>query len=121
MEIVAFITTESGDDLIVSFAVQAAADASEIESLILLRTPKYEPLLPECERGVRVSFERHPDDEDDFLMAVEYAAAAGTVRVRTRLHESELDVGKVEAKELKRMSRMLHKLNYDRKFETAGF
>ncbi|MEA3090591.1 MAG: hypothetical protein QOJ04_1933, partial [Caballeronia sp.] len=45
METVAFISTENGDDLIVSFAVIDPADPTEIESLTLLRTPKYEHLL----------------------------------------------------------------------------
>ena len=44
METVAFITTETGDDLIVSFAVcPTDDDPTEVESLTLLRTPKYEP------------------------------------------------------------------------------
>ena len=42
MERVSFITTEEGDDLILSFAMQRHDDASEIETLILMRTPKYE-------------------------------------------------------------------------------
>ena len=64
MERVSFITVETGDDLILTFAVQCHDDASEIESLILMRTPKYESFLEEHERGVGVSFERHEDDED---------------------------------------------------------
>ena len=64
MERVAFITSETGDDLILSFAVQCPDDPSEIESLILTRTPKYEFIFEEHERGVRVSFERHEDDEE---------------------------------------------------------
>nr|WP_199242084.1 hypothetical protein [Paraburkholderia sp. BL8N3] len=47
-----FISTENGDDLIVSFAVVDPTDATEIDSLTLLRTPKYEHLLGDWERGV---------------------------------------------------------------------
>ena len=54
MERVDFITAESGDDLIVSFAIRLA-EPGEIRSLTLLRTPKYEFLLDESERGVQVS------------------------------------------------------------------
>jgi hypothetical protein len=43
METVAFISTENGDDLIVSFAVIDPADPTEIESLTLLRTPMLKP------------------------------------------------------------------------------
>ena len=43
-EVVAFITIEEGDDLIVSFAI-ADEELGEIVSLTLLRTPKYEFIL----------------------------------------------------------------------------
>lgn len=67
METVAFISTENGDDLIVSFAVIEPADPTEIDSLTLQRTPKYEHLLEDRERGVRVSFERYLEDDDELL------------------------------------------------------
>ena len=76
MERVSLITVESGDDLILSFAVQRHDDPSEIESLILMRTPKYEFILEEHERGVEVSFERHEDDQDDYLQKVDYVETA---------------------------------------------
>src|SRR5436190_1929460 len=117
MDTVAFITTESGDDLIVSFAVQDLEEPSEIESLTLLRTPKYEFIVTEDERGVSVSFERHAGEEVDYLTAVEYLEAESTVRVRTLSHEYELDVRKVDAKELKKMRQVLREMNYDQKFQ----
>ena len=52
-EVVAFITIEEGDDLIVSFAI-ADEEPGEIVSLTLLRTPTYEFILPTDERGVSV-------------------------------------------------------------------
>jgi hypothetical protein len=66
-----FISTENGDDLIVSFAVIDPADPTEIESLTLLRTPKYEHLLADWERGVSVSFERYVEDDDELLEELE--------------------------------------------------
>ena len=120
MDTVAFVTTESGEDLILSFAVQDLEDPSEIESLILLRTPKYEFIVEEDERGVSVSFERYADEEDDYLKAVEYLEAESTVRLRTMSHEYELDVRKVDAKELRKMRQILRKMNYDQKFQTSG-
>jgi hypothetical protein len=47
---VEFITTEDEADLIVSFAIAPAAE----RSLTLLRSPQYEHLLPEEERGITV-------------------------------------------------------------------
>ena len=87
IDTVAFITTESGDDLILSFSLQDLEDPSEIESLILLRTPKYEFIVEKDEHGVSVSFERYPDEEDDYLKAVDYLEAEGTVRLRTLARE----------------------------------
>jgi hypothetical protein len=46
-ELVAFITTQTGDDLIIAFAVCQPDDPTEIESLIIVRTPKYEFFLEE--------------------------------------------------------------------------
>jgi len=120
MERVSFITVETGDDLILTFAVQCHDDASEIESLILMRTPKYESFLEEHERGVGVSFERHEDDEDDYLQKIDYAEADAIVRIRTSSRKYELDVRKVDSDDLKKMRTVLRKMNYDQKFETSG-
>ena len=123
MERVTFITSETGDDLILSFAVQRPDDPSEIESLILMRTPKYEFIFEEHERGVRVSFERHESDEDekdDLLQKIDYAESDAIVRIQTSSQEYELDVRKVDADELKKMCKILKKMNYDQNFQTSG-
>ena len=120
MERVTFITTEAGDDLILSFAVQRPQDPSAIDSLILMRTPKYEFIFEEYERGVKVSFERHDDDGDDFLQKIDYIEADAIVRIQTSSQEYELDVRKVGADELKKMRNILKKMNYDQKFQTSG-
>ena len=68
-EAVSFITTEDSDDLIVSFALEDD-EPGEVVSLILLRTPKYESLLPEDERGVSVSHEVDFEDEDQNFSSI---------------------------------------------------
>jgi len=120
MERVSFITTETGDDLILAFAVQRPDDPSEIDSLILLRTPKYECFLEEHERGVGVSFERHEHDEHDLLQKFDYAKADSIVRIQTVSQQYELDVRKIDPDELKEMRKLLKKMNYDQKFQTSG-
>src|SRR6266480_2596760 len=100
MERVTFITTEAGDDLILSFAVQRPQDTSAIDSLTLIRTPKYEFVFEEHERGVKVSFERHDDDKAEFLQKIDYVEADAIVRIQTSSQEYELDVRKVDADEL---------------------
>ena len=106
--------------MVLSFAIQRPDDPAAIESLILMRTPKYEFIFEEHERGVHVSFERYDDDEDDLLLKFDYVEADAIVRIQTSFHEYELDVRKVDAGELKKMRKILKKMNYDQKFETSG-
>jgi hypothetical protein len=120
MERVSFITVETGDDLVLSFAVQRHNDPAEIESLILMRTPKYEFIFEEHERGVKVSFERHENEEDDFLRRIDYSESDATVRIQTSSLKYELDIRKVGAEEVKKMRELLKKMNYDQKFQTTG-
>ncbi len=121
VERVSFITAETGDDLVLSFAVQCPDDPSEIESLILMRTPKFEFILEEHERGPKASFERHDDDDEEVMLTrVEYVEADAMVRIQTSSWEYELDVRKVSADELTEMCELLRRLNFDHKFETAG-
>ncbi|MBM3119482.1 MAG: plasmid pRiA4b ORF-3 family protein [Chloroflexi bacterium] len=65
-----FITTEKGDDLIVSFTIAAGDFPGDILSLTLLRTPKFEFILDRNERGVSVFWEED-EDESELLLAVE--------------------------------------------------
>jgi|SRR5271157_3998108 len=118
MERVAFITAETGDDLVLSFAVQCHDDASEIESLILMRTPKYEFILEEYERGVSVSFRQF--EEGDMLQKVDYSAEDGVVCIQTASRKYELDVHKVDPDDIKKMRRLLKKMNYDQSFQASG-
>jgi hypothetical protein len=123
MERVMFITTEGGDDLIVSFAVQSRddpMDSTSVESLTLMRTPKFEFILDEHERGVRVTFDRHDRDDDDFLQKVEYAESEAIIRIQTSSRKYELDLRKVGPDDLKRMRQILKKMNYDQKFQASG-
>ena len=93
-----FITTEDGDDLIVSFAV-AGDFSGDVLSLTLLRTPKYEFILDSDERGVSVSWEED-EDESELLRAVE------------RSH--------VNGDDLSPMRKVLHKMNFDRAIKLTG-
>lgn len=113
MEHVEFITTESGDDLIVSFAL-SAGEPGEIRSLILQRTPKFEFLFDKSERGVRFSDE-DTWDEDDMLQSIEISQDA--ISLRTLQRDYALDIRGVDRKELKRAEKVLRKMNYDGAFE----
>jgi hypothetical protein len=121
MELVAFMSNEMGDDLIVSFAVCPPDDPSQIESLTILRTPKYEGFLYEWERGAAVSFEREkPTDERVLLREVVYVPAEKRVTVRTDRRTYKLDVRKVDPKELSEMCQVFRKMNFDSSIQLTG-
>jgi len=113
MERVSFITTESGKDLIVSFAIEAS-DFGEVKSLTLLRTPKYEFLLDEAERGVNVSHEDFLGDEDDYLEEIELSRTV--VRITTSHRRYTLDVRSVDDGEIREVEKILKKMNLDNRF-----
>ncbi len=119
METVSFITTETGDDLIVTFAVGTGDDPGDVESLMLIRTPEYEKMLEDWERGVKVSFGEFTD-EDAYLEEVHYDENAAVVRLKTDLETYELDVRRVDRRELKAMCKMLLKMNFDGRVQLSG-
>jgi len=114
MEYVSFITIQSGDDLIVSFAIPGA-DPSDVKSLTLLCTPKYEFILDDAERGVNVSYDDFPDDEDDLLEEVHIEGRG--VRITTSHRSYTLDVRDVDRKEIGEAKKILERMNFDSRFK----
>lgn len=117
MELVSFISIEDEPpDLIASFAIWEA-ECDDIRSIIMMRTPKYEPILDESERGVRVSDEDWPNDEGDMLKKIEFGD--NFVKISTNNHQFDLDLRKVEKDEIKEMIAILEKMNFDNCFELS--
>ena len=115
MEIVSFIEIEDNPpDLILSFAVWQP-ELDDIRSIILMRTPEFELLLDESERGVAVSDEVWPDDEDDRLIKIELGD--NLARITTNYHKIELDLRKVDQEEIEQAKAILQKMNFDHSFE----
>jgi len=112
LEYVEFMTNEDGDDLIVSFAL-SWGDPGEVRSLILQRTPKYEFLIDESERGVHFSDEAYWEEED-WLLSIEFGREV--VRLETQFHDYVLNVSEIERREWKQAKRVLKKMNFDRAF-----
>jgi len=119
MDLVDFITTQTGDDMILSFAVQDPNDPLEMESLIFIRTPKSEFIFDEYERGVHASFDRFSDD-DDFLEEAQFSEQQMTILLKTRAHSYHLDLRKVDRKELRAMRKLLRKMNFDGRLKLSG-
>lgn len=111
-----FVTTEDGDDLIVSFAIPGDF-AGDVLSLTLLRTPKYEFILDPDERGVSVSWE---EDEDEYELLVGVERSGDKVKLTTTRREFALDVSRVDDRELRRMRKVLQKMNFDGAIRLIG-
>jgi hypothetical protein len=113
-ELVEFITTEEGDDLIVSFAI-TDVEPGNIVSLTLLRMLKYEVFLPPHERGVSVSHESSPS-EDVLEVLQRMRLAPPLVTIETTRRRYELDVSEVDDRELQSAQRLLKRMNFDGHF-----
>jgi hypothetical protein len=113
MEHVAFITTEQGDDLILSFAIESQ-EPGEVKSLILMRTPKYEFVFDDHERGVNVSHEDFPERDDELLRRIEVRSDG--IMIESTHNRFQLDVSRVERKEIEKACVILRKMNFDDRF-----
>ena len=115
MELVSFISIENDPpDLILSFAIWQP-ELDDIRSLILLRTPGYESILDETERGVKVSDEAWLDDEDDMLKEIEFGD--DIVRIITDHHQFDLDLRKVDKEDIEQAKSFFKRMNFDNRFE----
>ena len=101
-----FITVEqSRADLILSFAIAPSAECS----LVLLRSPPYELLLPEEERGISISMVPRDHDVDrNLLLSVLWEATR--VELRSQLRTYVVDVSMVEKKEISAGQKLLRKM-----------
>ena len=115
MELVSFISIEDEPpDLILSFAIWQP-ELEDIRSLILLRTPEYEFILDETERGVKVSDETLMDSEDGMLKEVEFSD--DFVRIITDHDQLDLDLRKIDNEDIEQAKTFLEKMNFDNRFE----
>lgn len=118
METVAFISIEDDPpDLILSFAVWQP-EVDDVQSLVLMRTPEYEVLLDQSERGVTVSYEDWPDSEDEKLKKIQFGD--DLVRIITTDHQLDLYLGKVGIEEIEEAKSTLKRMNFDNCFEMQG-
>jgi hypothetical protein len=98
-----FISVEGGKDMIVSFAI--APDAHK--SLTLLRTPKYEALLPVEERGVTVGFGASVY-ERELLQRAKWTATF--IEIVTNLDRYTVELSSVDPREIMNARSMLRKM-----------
>ncbi|HUI45422.1 MAG TPA: hypothetical protein VL122_05465 [Nitrospirota bacterium] len=112
---VKFINTEDdGVDMIVSFAIRHE-NPIFVKSLILLRSPKYEPFLLEHERGVDVSLEG-VSAEDDRILLKTIKWEKGRVLIENDKDMYELDISAVDDEDIHLAKQLIRKMNFDLKF-----
>jgi len=80
-----------------------------------MRTPEYEILLDESERGVKVSDEAWLNDEDDVLRKIEFGD--DSMKIISSHHQFELDLRKVDKEEIEQSKEILKRMNFDNRFE----
>lgn len=113
-EYVPFLTTEDGEDLIISFGLGEHAATS----LTLLRTPKYEYILPEDERGVSVSTGASGTKERELLLSVKWSK--DLVQIDTTIRHYTLNIQAVQSDEIQDAKLVLRKMNFDNSFEVMN-
>ena len=122
LELVQFVTAEIGDDLILSFFVAKPHDPTHGRSIILMRDKKFEHLIAEWDRGVRVSDEDIPEDEEadnNFLEGIRISNTV--VEIETTHRRYKLDLRKVDEPEVQAAKQILKKMNCDKRFKlTVG-
>ena len=122
LELVQFVTAEIGDDLILSFFVAKPHDPTHGRSIILRRDKKFEHLIAEWDRGVRVSDEEFPENEEADNNFLEGFRISNTVaEIETTHRRYKLDLRKVGEPEVRAAKKILKKMNYDKRFKlTVG-
>ncbi len=114
---VRFIHCETGDDLIVSFAL-VADNSFGVESLTLMRSPKYEKFLYPYERGVELSYEADVDKNDDEVELLKsIRISANMIHLETIKRTFDLDSEGIEKEQINRILQVLAKMNFDRSFK----
>jgi len=111
VKFVPFVTAEDDDDLVVSFGLGQNAGTS----LTLIRSPQYEPLLSDEDRGVSVNGDGQGSAERELLILVVWDRMR--VSVRSTAREYVLDISAVDPFEISEAKRVLQKMNFDSRFE----
>jgi len=112
MQSVLFISVEDEEpDLILSFALKPSAETS----LTLIRTPKYESILDESERGVSISAGNSNLPMRNTLVSVHWTM--DRVEIVSAYSRHTLDIASVDREEVEQAKLMLQIMNFDQRFQ----
>ena len=118
IDTVSFISLEENDkDLILSFALDDG-DGS-VRSLILHRALFFESILPEEEKGTKVSLEGEElEDEQEYLNTLEEFQFDGDIlRIKSKFRLYEVDARKLDSEDFKVIKQALERQNNDARFQ----
>ncbi len=116
MDIVSFMNVEETEkDLIISFALDVGD--GYIKTLLLHRTLFFEFIMPEDERGTKVSLEGNdiPEVHINTLQSITFDK--NVMKIIARFSSHEINLRKIEHKEVERMKASLTLHNFDDSFE----
>ena len=114
MEKARFISIEDDEpDLILSFAL--SCENIGIKSLILMRTPIFEGLLPIEERGVQASLEGLWENDRNMLEVIDIGDSV--VTISTAEGKCEIDISAIEQSDVTAMVEFTKRLNFDSCFK----
>jgi hypothetical protein len=118
LEPVQFITSEIEDDFILSFYVASPHDPGLGRSIILMRDKKWEHLVAESEKGVKVfdeDFSEVEEADDDYLTEIHIGNTVA--EIKTTHCRYNLDLRHVDKSEISEARKILENMNYDRRFK----
>jgi len=116
MNVVSFMEIEEDEkDLIISFALDD--EEGDIRSLILHRTLFYEFIMPDEERGTKVSLEGDNLEEEHLNTLEHFEFDIPVLRIKSRFRSYEIDVHRLRPGEIEQIKKSLARQNYDGRFE----
>ena len=116
MDVVSFMTIDEDEkDLIISFALDDGD--GDIRSLILHRTLFYEFIMPDEERGTKVSLEGDYLEEEHLNTLERFEFDTPVLRIKSQFRSYEIDAQRLEPGEFEQIKKSLARQNYDGRFE----
>jgi hypothetical protein len=116
MDIVSFMDVEETEkDLIISFALDIGD--GYIETLLLHRTLFCEFIMPEDERGTKVSLESSDIAEMHINTLKSVTFDENVMKIKARFSSHEINLRKLESEEIEQMKESLVRHNFDDRFE----
>lgn len=117
MDLVSFMDLEETDkDLILSFALDIGEGG--VKSLLLHRSIFFEFVMPEEERGTKVSLEDDDLGEEEYINTLECVTFDDKImKIKARFSYHEIDLRKLQVEEIEQIKVSLALHNYDNRFE----